>query len=151
MRLYTLEAGRWAYVDQELDWGAKQQQAASKSKRKRGSGTVTSSSVGDCDILPASPDLGIAAHSSPGALEDYFNPPLCEREREEQELREDYEIQAEAFPEMVHESESGTSRVWEDITWYPGVRKVERMKEAFRRDRGWVNVLAKRRKYGVEG
>lgn len=151
LRLYTLEAGRWVHVDRELDWGATLQQAAgARSKRKRGSGTPAGSSVGDCDVLPMSPELGIAVDSSPHTLEDYFDPPLREREREERELREDYEIQAEAFPEMALESESGTSRVWEEITWYPGVRKVERMKEAFRRDRGWVDVLAKRRKFSME-
>lgn len=64
----------------------------------------------------------------------------------DEDMEHDRRMQELAFPEMGEEKVHGVGHVWEDITWYPGSGRTERLKKFFNKDRGWVEILAGRKR-----
>lgn len=81
--------------------------------------------------LPLQPDADLEALKPP-----YLRSPADERLLDRCEIAEDLRIVHEIFPEME------TGYVARDIAFYPGHRRVERMKRRLRRNREWVQALA---------
>lgn len=96
--------------------------------------------------LPLEPSMPLPLQHQAGArslspdIEDlkpiYLRSPAHEQMLDRFEIDEDLRIQHEIFPEME------TGYVARDIAFYPGHRRVERMKRRLRRNREWVQVLA---------
>lgn len=87
-----------------------------------------------------------AAHpviNSLEALTSYF---ASSTENDNEDMIRDRRMQELAFPEMAEEKVHGAGPVWEDITWYPGSARTERLKQVLSRDRGWVQILAGRKR-----
>lgn len=74
--------------------------------------------------------------SPSGCKPQYLLSPAHERVLDSSELEEDLQIQHEIFPEME------TGFIGRDIAFYPGHRRVERLKQRLRRNREWVQALA---------
>lgn len=64
----------------------------------------------------------------------------------DEDMEDDRRMQELAFPEMGEEKVHGVGHVWEDITWYPGSGRTEKLKKLFTKDRGWVQILAGRKR-----
>lgn len=64
----------------------------------------------------------------------------------DEDIQHDRRLQELAFPEMGVEKVQGVGRVWDDITWYPGSGRTEQLKKLFSEDRGWVQILAGRKR-----
>lgn len=113
--------------------------------------SLDAASIGDSDIehpvltTSASPEVPPTAQpviDSLEALTGYF----ATSTENDDDMQHDRRMQELAFPEMGVERVHGVGHVWEDITWYPGSERTERLKKLFSQDRGWVEILAGRKR-----
>lgn len=76
------------------------------------------------------------------ALTGYF----AASSKNDEDMKHDRRMQELTFPEMAEEKVHGVGRVWEDINWYPGSGRTEKLKELLTKDRSWVQILAGRKR-----